>query len=641
MNIATNEKNIINFVKYGAIISLSIFSFIITQIFIQQKNEYLENDIKILEKTYIDNNKINIKDLVNTFHSLIDLEKKTQEEDFKNQIVLYVKQAHSIASAIYERDILKADYSKEKTIETIKLALKEIRFNNHFGYMFMYESTGKNIFNAEFPQIEGKNLWNYKDGSGKLILQEMYDILNQRNETFYEWYWKKPKSGDKQFKKIGYFKKFEPFDMFIGTGDYVEDFENKIKSKILYKINNFGLKAPEHLFIYDLDGLCLANPKKELIGTNRYDSKNHNGEYTLRETLQYTKEKKEGFINYNSSIKLNENLISNEKISYVKLFEDWQWVIGSGFYLEELTNEIEKKKQALESSNKNAINKIVLISFIITVLLVFISFYLSNMLKNIFHDYKIKIKKELSDKLEKEKLLIQQSKMATMGEMIGNIAHQWKQPLNLISISNGMIKIEKEQNNIYDDEQISKAIVHIDNSVKYLSDTIDDFRDFFKPDKDKKYFDIKEAFDKTFGLIDSQFKHNNIEIFQEIQSINFYGYQNELLQVFINIIKNAKDELVKKEKSERKLLFINVKENKNKILIKIKDNAGGIADNIFDDIFKAYFSTKKEEGTGIGLYMSKQIIEAMNGEIEVSNCTFLYEDENYTGAEFTISLIKS
>ena len=641
MNIATNEKNIINFVKYGAIISLSIFSFIITQIFIQQKNEYLENDIKILEKTYIDNNKINIKDLVNTFHSLIDLEKKTQEEDFKNQIVLYVKQAHSIASAIYERDILKADYSKEKTIETIKLALKEIRFNNHFGYMFMYESTGKNIFNAEFPQIEGKNLWNYKDGSGKLILQEMYDILNQRNETFYEWYWKKPKSGDKQFKKIGYFKKFEPFDMFIGTGDYVEDFENKIKSKILHKINNFGLKAPEHLFIYDLDGLCLANPKKELIGTNRYDSKNHNGEYTLRETLQYTKEKKEGFINYNSSIKLNENLISNEKISYVKLFEDWQWVIGSGFYLEELTNEIEKRKQALESSNKNAINKIVLISFIITVLLVFISFYLSNMLKNIFHDYKIKIKKELSDKLEKEKLLIQQSKMATMGEMIGNIAHQWKQPLNLISISNGMIKIEKEQNNIYDDEQISKAIVHIDNSVKYLSDTIDDFRDFFKPDKDKKYFDIKEAFDKTFGLIDSQFKHNNIEIFQEIQSINFYGYQNELLQVFINIIKNAKDELVKKEKSERKLLFINVKENKNKILIKIKDNAGGIADNIFDDIFKAYFSTKKEEGTGIGLYMSKQIIEAMNGEIEVSNCTFLYEDENYTGAEFTISLIKS
>ena len=641
MNVATNEKNIINFVKYGAIISLSIFSFIITQIFIQQKNEYLENDIKILEKTYIDNNKINIKDLVNTFHSLIDLEKKTQEEDFKNQIVLYVKQAHSIASAIYERDILKADYSKEKTIETIKLALKEIRFNNHFGYMFMYESTGKNIFNAEFPQIEGKNLWNYKDGSGKLILQEMYDILNQRNETFYEWYWKKPKSGDKQFKKIGYFKKFEPFDMFIGTGDYVEDFENKIKSKILHKINNFGLKAPEHLFIYDLDGLCLANPKKELIGTNRYDSKNHNGEYTLRETLQYTKEKKEGFINYNSSIKLNENLISNEKISYVKLFEDWQWVIGSGFYLEELTNEIKKRKQALENSNKNAINKIVLISFIITVLLVFISFYLSNMLKNIFHDYKIKIKKELSDKLEKEKLLIQQSKMATMGEMIGNIAHQWKQPLNLISISNGMIKIEKEQNNIYDDEQISKAIVHIDNSVKYLSDTIDDFRDFFKPDKDKKYFDIKEAFDKTFGLIDSQFKHNNIEIFQEIQSINFYGYQNELLQVFINIIKNAKDELVKKEKSERKLLFINVKENKNKILIKIKDNAGGIADNIFDDIFKAYFSTKKEEGTGIGLYMSKQIIEAMNGEIEVSNCTFLYEDENYTGAEFTISLIKS
>ncbi len=246
---------------------------------------------------------------------------------------------------------------------------------------------------------------------------------------------------------------------------------------------------------------------------------------------------------------------------------------------------------------------------------------------------------DVSEIKEKDRLLIQQSKMATMGEMIGNIAHQWKQPLSLISMSNGLVKLNQEDNTFSSKEEINEALANIDNSVQHLSSTIDDFRNFFMPDKAKKYFNLRSIFDKTYKLINPQLKNNTIFILEKIDDIEVYGYQNELLQVLINIIKNAKDELIKLDRDKKRLLFISMYIKNNQAFIKIKDTAGGIPLDIIDNIFKAYFTTKEsKEGTGIGLYMSKQIIEGMGGVIEVSNTEYEYENENYIGAEFIIKL---
>lgn len=191
--------------------------------------------------------------------------------------------------------------------------------------MFMYTLDGKNILNAQFPEMEGQDHWNYKDSRGVLITQEMNKILSQKNETYYEGYWKKIKGNETQYKK------FEPLGIFIGTGDYIDEYEKDLKEKVLFKINNFKFEVPRHIFIYTKDGLCLANPKKELIGTNRLNVKNEKGEYVLKPIIDFVTKNKEGFIEYNSTVRLNENIISNNKISFVKLLEDWEWVIGSGF----------------------------------------------------------------------------------------------------------------------------------------------------------------------------------------------------------------------------------------------------------------------------------------------------------------------
>lgn len=248
--------------------------------------------------------------------------------------------------------------------------------------------------------------------------------------------------------------------------------------------------------------------------------------------------------------------------------------------------------------------------------------------------------KELIEKKEyktKEDLFVVQSRMAAMGEMLTNIAHQWKQPLNTISLCASSIQLDLELKPKNYENEFPIYIDHIIDSVKYMSTTIEDFQDYLKPNKLETCFYLKETFKKVEKLIDAQCKTNNITIIKNITNTNFCSYQNELIQVILNILKNSIDELIKKEDLD-KYIFIDVYNKDKDIIIEIKDNAGGIDPSIINLIFNPYFSTKKEKGTGIGLYMSKQIIENLNGKIEVDNSIYFYNNTNYTGAIFTITL---
>ncbi len=328
--------------------------------------------------------------------------------------------------------------------------------------------------------------------------------------------------------------------------------------------------------------------------------------------------------------------LSEQKKSYQNNLE----IIEKNYSKKDAYSNYEKEKKTELLKLKTEItNKTIYTSLLLMLIFSIFSYFISKYIEKILTKYKESLKKEMEIKVEKEKILIQQSKMAAMGEMIGNIVHQWKQPLNLIAVSNGLLKISQEKENFTCKKDINKAIDNIGTSVQYLSTTIDDFRNFFKPEKEKRNYDLETIFEKTLKLIISELKNNNIKIIKNIKSFNLYGYPNELLQVLINIIKNAKDELIKLEKNKTRLLFIyTFKENDN-VIIKIKDNAGGIPENIIDRIFEAYFTTKsQDEGTGIGLYMSKRIIEGMNGKLSVVNCEYDFKGIKYKGAEFTLEL---
>jgi len=228
---------------------------------------------------------------------------------------------------------------------------------------------------------------------------------------------------------------------------------------------------------------------------------------------------------------------------------------------------------------------------------------------------------ETSKQKEQEQLLIQQTRLAAMGEMIGNIAHQWRQPLNALGLILQNLKFSYEIGELDEkmiDESVKKATMLTEN----MSKTIDDFRNFFRPNKAKENFKINEGITKAVELIESTFEHNNIKLEKDFVSseIEFFGFANEFSQVILNLLTNAKDAVLE-NKIENPLIIIQTKIDDEYIYISIKDNGLGIKDEIINKIFEPYFTTKDEgKGTGIGLYMSKIIIENnMNGKIEVKN----------------------
>jgi PAS domain S-box-containing protein len=235
----------------------------------------------------------------------------------------------------------------------------------------------------------------------------------------------------------------------------------------------------------------------------------------------------------------------------------------------------------------------------------------------------------------KDNLLFQQSKMASMGEMLANIAHQWRQPLSTISTASSGLKLQKEYGLLTDDNLIS-SLDTITASSKYLSQTIEDFRAFFSPSKERVFIKTEDIVSQTLNLIATQFKNKEITIIEDIESIEIESLKNELIQVLINILNNASDALDTKDYD--KFIFINIKRDKNNVLISIRDNAGGIHKNIINRIFEPYFTTKhKAQGTGIGLYMVDEIIKKhINGKIKVRNVNYSYRSKFYTGVEFKI-----
>ena len=252
----------------------------------------------------------------------------------------------------------------------------------------------------------------------------------------------------------------------------------------------------------------------------------------------------------------------------------------------------------------------------------------------VFSDF-TKLKEQEKLLREKDQIMFQQSKMAAMGEMLRNIAHQWRQPLSVISSSATGLKLKKEFG-ILEDNDFEEFAEGILKSSKYLSETIEDFSNYFKNDKNKEHFLISNVIKRTIQLSEASLKNHNISLeITNIKDYKIYGIKNELIQVLLNIINNSKDAF-KNLHTDNPLLEISTKRVDGDIVIYIKDNAGGIDENIIEKIFEPYFTTKHQsQGTGIGLYMSQQIVsEHLKGSISARNLK--NKQNKKIGVEFKI-----
>jgi len=241
-----------------------------------------------------------------------------------------------------------------------------------------------------------------------------------------------------------------------------------------------------------------------------------------------------------------------------------------------------------------------------------------------------------NDEIHRKNIILsQQSKKSAMGEMIGNIAHQWRQPLNNVSL---LIHYLRDNCLNLNQKEIEHNVESCKVQLSYMSKTIDDFSDFLRPTKAKSSFCFKDVFEKVFTITSFKYDKKDITVIKSIDDIRMHSYENELVQALINLLNNAIDAL-RKIKGKR-LIFVKVVKKEDEIIISIKDNAKGIKEEVLNRVFEPYFTTKSEkDGIGIGLYMTQEVIEnKLQGKISVKNESYVYKEKNYTGALFTIVL---
>ncbi|MDX4036162.1 sensor histidine kinase, partial [Aliarcobacter skirrowii] len=261
-------------------------------------------------------------------------------------------------------------------------------------------------------------------------------------------------------------------------------------------------------------------------------------------------------------------------------------------------------------------------------------------LKELNNNLEQKIKLEVAKNRKKDIIMFQQARFASLGEMLNNIAHQWRQPLGSITMIIQSFQTKMRVNKLspeFVEQKVKDALLLAQN----MSNTLDDFKNFFSPNRSKNSFFIKDCVEHSIELSKYFLNKENIKIDlivkKDKQITTFY---NELSHTLLNIISNSKDALVSSVNKNDRIIKIIVNSKKNFVFINIIDNGGGVPDDILPKIFEPYYTTKyKSAGTGIGLYMSKQIIEKhLNGEISCKNIKLEVNKKVFKGASFTITI---
>jgi signal transduction histidine kinase len=616
-------------------ILLIVLSSLIAYLNVENSKQYFDEYKQLEKNKYVESQKEIITHNVKTVNNIIDYNTQIVQKTLEERLIKRVDFAHKIATSIYE--INKNTMSETQIQKLIIETLRDIKFTNNYGefttdvYYFIQEVHSKDKIIARLlpatPDKEGTNRADVVDVNNKEYVKEFYHIAQTKKEGFIEYMWFKLNHGVKQqYPKTSYVKLFEPFNWVIGYGEYLDDVEKELQALVINQIRNMPYVDNNYIFVYQLMDINGGDKfAKMLVNMNRPDLegellsddyKDVNGKAFRKEFLKDLRTKGDSFVTYAYKKPNTEQV--EEKLSYFYWNKEWNWIIGNGVYI----NDFEDKFQTLFQVENEEISRIIKDSILFTavILLLFIVIFIA--VAKYLNDIILVNEKKQE---HKDKMIIQQSKMASMGEMLDNIAHQWRQPLSAItSLASGM-KIQQELG-ILEDGDIETTSDKIVASAQFLSQTIEDFRGFLRKDKELRSFDLGSMVEKSLKIVEGTF--HGIAVNLDCQeNLKVDGYPNELIQAILNILNNARDVLTEKT-IENKVIDIEIISNERFAIIEISDNAGGIPNEYMDRIFDSDFTTKGEKGTGIGLYMTKQIIMNMGGTIETFN--------NKQGAVFRI-----
>jgi two-component system, NtrC family, C4-dicarboxylate transport sensor histidine kinase DctB len=651
------EQNLPKLILAVPIIFIILTASFVTLIHINQADNKFKADSSKLRETFLEEEKQRLNTVLESINSYIVFKKASSLNILKDKVKSRVEFADDMLTKLYNNKI---GIESNIAIQINLLSSLGKMESDNKGSYFIYAYNDSNIL---------------KDNkSGRDFTNKINDLIKVRNEGLIFYQDEILKDNRKiQVSKVSYIKKFELENIILGYTESISEFSEKTKDEVLNRFDLMKIQDDGDIFTlnYDLD-IIEHSRKKELIRKNLLtliDDKElfsslkdffHLSKLELNKVKYYYYWKKVDFDNYQLYI-----------FNYVP---DWDWLVSVCVKVDDINSNITNIIGIKEAQRNDSINDSIKASLIFILIASIISYFISNFINRIFKNYKRNIerqknalknlnstleskveektkqlenlnskltdrfKDELHKNRQKDQLLYDQSKMAVMGEMIGNIAHQWRQPLSTISTiaSGNSVKLQFD---IFDKDDLKNDFNKIVDTTQHLSDTIDDFRNFLMENKNIEKFDLIDIVEKDLNLISPSIQKYYINIIRNFNSVEIRGIKNELVQAILNILTNAKDALLSKKENNR-VIVIDIFKDDIYANIVIKDSGGGIPDNIKEKIFEPYFTTKdKSTGTGIGLYMTKQIIEKnMKGNLSIKNEEFVFDENIYYGACFKILL---
>ncbi len=555
---------LVTLLLYGGLAQLFFF-------FTQQKE--VKQELVKYEKTLMDAQKDNLREKVENLTQFIRYYDGRSSEKIKDDVKNIVNVTADIANNLYHEHHGKKDEQELK--EIIKSALRKIKFEGDIGYLFLLDLEGNALIHVD-EKITGTNIMHIQDVKGKSILEEFNKVLKEKGEGFVDYYWYIVSEDRKEMHyKISFVKMLECYNWYVGAGEYLKYMTRFVQEDILEYIDATAKFKHGYFFI--------TNSKKEMI-YHPYEN--------AKEALK-------------SHQKLNFSK-DDEHIAYTQYIAEYDWYVTAIKDLKEIQSNIDAKKlgsEVKETENIKTNLYLLMFTWLISLLL---SLYLSTIINRMLKNYEKRIQST------NEKLVFQ-SRQALIGELFSMIAHQWRQPINKIASILALLRFglpEKKMSHI----EIDSKCQEIEESVEFMSETIDDFRTFYQPKEGSEKANLKELIEKSIHFLEGPIRKKNVEIVKKLEVIEFELYGNEFLQVMINLIKNGIDSVAR-----HGYVMIKLYKEGKEIVVSVEDDGLGMDEETLSKVFEPYFTTK-EDSMGLGLYMTKMIIEKhMNGSIEVKN----------------------
>lgn len=652
----SDELNILRTIKLAPTFILVLL--LITNIFIfNNSNNHFERELDRIKEDSILEKKRLIKIEVLQAYKLIQNEKSLSINKIKAELQEQVHQAHAIADSIYRGN---QDKKESAIKQLISDALRNIRFNRGRGYFFIYQTDGLSVMHPIMPHIENTNMWDFQDTKNNYVIRNLSHIATDKGEGFLSWWWKKPADTKTEYEKVGYSKHFAPFNWFIGTGDYVLDYEDQFKEEILARIHRIKYGKNGYIFIVDKSGTYLSHIKTDYIGKNRINLVDDNGVMITQEIINAA-QRGEDYISYIGTINPSTGLPA-PKTSFIKGFADWQWAIGSGIYMEDIEQNVLLKKNKLKSQRLSNLKQTLIVGTVISSLLFFISLVFSRNIKRRFQRYKFNVTEKtnqlnelnltLENKViertkaladsntdlelallslkETQQQLIASEKIASMVDLVAGVAHELNTPLGIMVTSISQIESELEKlfikiksqklsrKDLQRAEELCALSAELLNSNLAKSiQLIDDFKSLSTSSQPEpaEAFSLNKLMESLNDSYQPKLEKHNTQLTIKFDGeINVKSYKETIIEVLRQLIDNSLMHAFTGIESPK--IAIRCATMGEFISIDYWDNGSGLEESA--KVFDLFYTTKRNTScTGLGMaIVYNKVTQKLQGSIE-------------------------